>query len=194
MAKTLIIYIPGLGDGYDSLRRFFLFFWRIYGVDVDFVSSSWVNGETFEVKMQRVVDAIHQAQATGDRVVLLGESAGGSMALNVYAAHSAFIDRVVTLCGKNTRPDTVSPVLYRRNEAFRTSMYRVGDAVQRLSVSQRQRITSIYPFYDPTVPIHETFVPDCRRVRIWSVGHLVSILIGLTFAAFVVVREAKREP
>ncbi len=116
------------------------------------------------------------------------------MALNVYATTGDFVDRVLTLCGKNTRPENVSPVLYRRNEAFRTSMQRVGDAVQRLTKAQRQHVTSIYPFYDPTVPISETFIPDCRRVRIWSVGHLVSILIGLTVAAFVVVREAKREP
>lgn len=192
MTRTHIIYIPGLGDGYDGLRRFCLGFWRMYGVDVEFISSSWSNHESFDTKMQRLITAAQHAHRDGDSVVLLGESAGGSMALNVYASIPETIHRVVTLCGKNTRPDNVSPVLYRRNESFRTSMHRVSDAVKQLTTAQRQRITSIYPFYDPTVPINETFVPDCRRVRIWSVGHLISILVGLTIGSFVVVREAKR--
>lgn len=192
MAKTHIIYIPGLGDNYDSLRRLLLWFWPVYGVSVEFLSSGWSNGETFAVKKQRIIDAARRAQDRGARVVLLGESAGGSLALNVYATIPDSIDRVVTLCGKNTGPDNVSPVLYRRNEPFRVSMQQVGESVRSLTLSQRQRVTSVYPFYDPTVPINETFIPDCRRVRIWSVGHLISILVGLTIGSAIVVREAKR--
>ena len=192
MTQTHIIYIPGLGDGYDGLRRFFLLFWRVYGVNVEFIASRWSDGGMFELKMQRIVDAAMRAHDAGHRVVLIGESAGGSMVLNVYAEIPGYIDRVVTLCGKNTRPDNVSPALYRRNESFRTSMQQVGDAVQQLTKAQRQQMTSIYPFYDPTVSIDETFIPDCRRVRLWSVGHLISILVGLSIGSFVVVREALR--
>lgn len=192
MKKTYILYIPGLGDGYDGSRQFFLKFWKLYGVTVEFVSSGWGDGGDFESKMKRVIDAAKSAHNAGYRVVLLGESAGGSLALNTYSEIPDYVDRVVTLCGKNTRPSTVSPRFYRRNPAFQTSMAQVDQAVTRLTPAQRREITTIYPLIDSYVPRADTVVPDCRQVRMYSVGHLTSILFGLTIGSSIVVREATR--
>lgn len=193
MSKNIhLIYIPGLGDGYDPIRRFTLKFWRFYGVSIEHIPSSWSDGGEIDEKIGRINDAITRAKKDGKDVVLIGESAGGSLALNIYASNPKLIYRLVTLCGKNTRPENVSPVLYRRNPAFKVSMERVGASVSSLRLTDRQRITSIYPLYDPTVPVRETFTPDCRKVQIWSVGHIVSIFLGLTIYAGIIIREARR--
>ncbi|MGB4762551.1 MAG: hypothetical protein WBP12_04330 [Candidatus Saccharimonas sp.] len=190
--KTYIIYLSGLGDRYDSIRGACLWGWRIYGATVTLVPSRWASSETFDVKVKRVMQVVQEAHDNGYRVVLIGESAGGSLALNIYAQVPTLISRVVTLCGKNAQADTVSPRLYRRNPAFRVSMQRVGRAVEQLTRDQRQRVSVVYPLVDAYVPRADTLIPDCHRVRLYSVGHLTSILFGLTFASFVLVREARR--
>lgn len=190
--KTHIIYLPGLGDSYDVVRRACLSTWRLYGASVELVPSGWVNDEVLEAKVDRIKHAARVAADKGYRVVLLGESAGGSLALNTYAGEVGLVSGIVTLCGKNSQPENVSPRLYRRNKAFHTSMQRVGLAAKQLTREQRQRVTSIYPLYDAYVPRADTLIPDCREVKLYAVGHITSILFGLTFGAFVLIREARR--
>ena len=190
--KTHIIYVSGLGDGYDTLRRFCLRFWRIYGVYVEFIPSKWSNDEDFETKRDRIERAAKSANERGRKVVIMGESAGGSLVLNVYARIPDVIHRVVTLCGKNVGPDNVAPRLYTRNRSFQDSMRQVGHSVRSLSLSQRQRITCIYALSDLTVPLADTLIDDCRRLRLWFVGHITTIFFGLTIGSFLLVREARR--
>lgn len=190
--QPYIIYIPGLGDRYDIIRRSCLWTWRLYGANVQLVASEWRGDEALDVKINRIKQTVQTHVNRGRRVVLLGESAGGSLALNTYATMPETIAGVVTLCGKNTRADNVSPRLYRHNPAFRASMQQVDVAARQLTRQQRQRVTSVYPLWDAYVPRVDTLIPDCRQVKLYSVGHLTSILFGLTFGAIVLIREARR--
>ncbi len=190
--STHVIYIPGLGDGYDGARRFLLGLWRYRDVSVALVPMRWMVDDGFETKRQRVYDAIDKAQRQNKRIVLIGESAGGSMAVNVYASRKDEIARVVTLCGKNTHPETVSPRLYQKNPAFRASMSAISESIGLLDRESRQRFTSIHPLYDPVVPVSETFLADCRKVRIFIFGHIVPILCLLSFLSPIVIREIRR--
>jgi hypothetical protein len=191
--RTHVIYIPGLGDGYDGTRRMLLSLWRYRNISVELVQMSWAVEESFEMKRQRVYDAIDSARALNKRVVLIGESAGGSMAVNVYGARRREISRVVTLCGKNTHPETVALKLYQKNPAFRTSMNNVNESIAALDLETRQRFTSIVPLYDPVVPVHETLLADCRKVRVFAFGHLVAILLLISALSSIVVREIRRD-
>jgi hypothetical protein len=152
----------------------------------------WSVDEPFEIKRQRVDKAIDKAVMQNRRVVLIGESAGGSMAVNTYAARTNDIARVVTLCGKNTSPQTVAPRYYRKNPAFRTSMNKLNPSIESLDSGARHRFTTIYPLYDPVVPIQETMIADCRKVRIFAVGHIISIFLCLSLFSPIVIRESRR--
>lgn len=187
-----VIYIPGLGDGYDRSRLFLLRLWRYRDITVELVPMLWSVDDGFEAKRQHVYDAIDRALAKNKRIILVGESAGGSMAVNVYAARSGDISKVITLCGKNTHPETVSKKLYQKHPAFRQSMNNVNASIRRLEISDRQRFTSIYPLHDPVVPVSETLLPDCRRVRVFAYGHLVPILLCLSVYSAVIIREIRR--
>ena len=189
---THVIYIPGLGDGYDPTRKFLLGLWRYKNISVELVPMLWSQDDGFEAKQRRVSDAIDRAVALNKRVVLVGESAGGSMAVNIYAAHKNNIARVITLCGKNTHPETVSPRLYKKNPAFYDSMNAVGTSIDSLNIKARREFTSIHPIYDPVVPIRETLLDDCRQVRIFAYGHLAPILLLLSIFSPVVAREVRR--
>lgn len=185
-----ILYISGLGDRYDPGRRFFLRFWQLFGVTAELVPMQWADGHSYDEKFARLAHSIDAV--SGKRVVLIGESAGGSITLDMYASRGTSIYKAMTICGKNSHPEDVAPSLYLRNPAFKTAMSRVGKATHRLSKVQRQAFISIYPFADHVVPIHETLIPDCQHHRLWSFGHFASILLALTCASWYIVRLAKR--
>ena len=193
MKKHYILYLPGLGDHYDIGRRFLLKCWQLYGVRTQLVPMHWRDGNRFEDKLTRLGKIIEEKHAQGYKVTLIGESAGGSMALHAYAAYGEKLFRVMTVCGKNTQPQDVSPHLYRKNQSFKTSMFLVDEAISSLTKAQRQAFVSVYPFKDGTVPIRETLIPDCQHVRLWSFGHLTSIAFALTLASGLIVRVAIRK-
>ena len=189
--RHYIVYIPGLGDGYDGLRRFLLFFWRVYGVKVEHVPMKWYDGKSYEEKYKRVAAAIQNAQALGYAVSVVGESAGGSMAMNIFARND-LIHRLVSLCGVNSYKTPISPRIFERGPAFKKSVS-IIDASQSNAIKARvDRMTSITAYYDPTVPIKSNIIPGARRVTIWSLGHLTTILLCLSVFSFIVVREARR--
>lgn len=184
------MYLPGLGDRYDPIRRACLRVWRLYGVKTTMVSMSWRSDETYAAKRARVETALDKL--IGERVVLIGESAGGSMALSIYGESHKRFTGVMTLCGKNTRSDNVQPNLYTRNPAFRESMRRVEVVARDMKLAQRRRFVSVVPFYDPTVPVAQTLLPDCRKLTLPAIGHVGSILAMLTIYAPIIVWCARR--
>lgn len=190
MSRLHIIYLPGLGDRYDPIRRACLKAWRLYGVKTTMVSMSWRSDETYVAKRARVETALDKL--AGERVVLIGESAGGSIALSIYGESHKKFTGVMTLCGKNTRSDNVQPALYTRNPAFRESMHRVEAVVRDMSLAQRRRFISVVPWYDPIVPIQQTLISNCQKMSLPIVGHLLSIFAMLTIYAPFILHRAKK--
>lgn len=187
MKPLHLLYISGFGDRYDPARRVLLGRWRFEGVTVELVPMNWTNkGESFETKMARINKAI---DAHGDkRVVVMGESAGGSMAVHICASRGADVYRVVTLCGKNTTPQTVSPHLYGKYPAFKTSMDKLEDSLEKIQPDVRRQFISVHPVYDSIVPVGETLLPGCRELILPGKGHLTVIFRALTLWSGRIVR------
>src|SRR4051812_26587407 len=120
-----ILYISGLSDDLDRWRLRALKLWRFRGVSVELVPMNWRSG-TFEQKLARIDQAINRAK--GKRIVIIGESAGGSMAVHTYARRADDLYKVMTICGKNTHPEGVSPHYYRDNPAFKPSMDHLNES------------------------------------------------------------------
>lgn len=189
--KHYIIYIPGLGDSYDGLRRFLLFFWRIYGVKVEHVPVKWYDGKSYQEKYKRVAAAVQNAQALGYTVSVMGESAGGSMAMNIFARNES-IHRLISLCGVNSYKTPISPRIFERGPAFKESVS-ILNASQAGAIKRVQQITSITALYDETVPIKSNIIPSARRVTVWSIGHLITIVLCLSILSFIPIREVRRK-
>lgn len=189
--KYYIIYIPGLGDSYDGLRRFLLFFWRIYGIKVEHVPVKWYDGKSYQEKYKRVAAAVQNAQTLGYTVSVMGESAGGSMAMNIFARNES-IHRLISLCGVNSYKTPISPRIFERGPAFKESVS-ILNASQAGAIKRVQQITSITALYDETVPIKSNIIPGARRVTIWSIGHLITIVLSLSILSFIPIREVRRK-
>ena len=184
-----ILYLSGLGDDYDSFRLRALRWWKYRNVTVELVPMKWATG-TFEQKLARIDRAIDSAQ--GKRVVVVGESAGGSMAVHI-AARRPDIYKVMTICGKNSHPETVGQRYYDHSPAFKASMDLLNDSAKQLNDDQRKKFVSIHPLYDGTVPVRDTVLAGCRQVWLPLVGHLFVIGCALTIFSPVIVRAARQK-
>ncbi len=189
MAEPIhIIYLPGFGGKYDNLRMKMLRRWRFRNVTVEMIPIRWKRG-TFEQKIAVIDRAIDRAN--GKRIVLIGESAGGSMAIHMYARRAHDLHKVMTLCGKNTHPETVGKPYFDHSPAFKDSMDQLNQSIKKLSSEQKRRFVAIRPIYDPLIPIETMLLSNCKRVRLPVVGHLFAILMALTIFSPLLVRAAK---
>lgn len=154
----------------------------------ELVPMRWREG-TFEQKLARIDRAIDRAG--NKRVVLLGESAGGSMVIHEYARRGDVLYKVMTICGKNTHPETVGQQYFDRSAAFKASMDKLNTSIDELSAEQKRKFVAIRPLYDPVVPIDTMLLPGCRRVRLPVVGHFFTIMSALTVLSPMLVRAAR---
>lgn len=172
--RTHVIYIPGLGVGYDPFRNVCLKAWRFYGVSAELVPLEWTDGKPFTEKYQRVRRVIDQAK--DKRVVLIGESAGAVMAL--YAAvHHKNIAKVVTICGVTTETMILAPGLQRRAPALVTGIKELHRRTNQVPV------VSLRAFVDPVVARRYSVPRYADEHVVWSIGHLVTIMLCLTLYA-----------
>jgi len=187
-----IIYVPGLGDGYDSFRTRALKRWAKPGVLVLFVPMTWRDTkETFIQKQQRVQDAIDAS--TADRIVLVGESAGGSMVVAETLRTNSKVDKCITICGKNSRADRVSSGLYSKNPAFRHSMIAADRAIKVMNPeNDGKKFTVFYSPHDPVIRRVDTELPGATLRKIPMAGHLLSIIFVLYIYKKRVIKEAYR--
>lgn len=180
--QTHIVYIPGLGDGYDGFRRRALKFWRLWGVQATHVPITWYDGGSMESKLKLVSKAISVLPENA-RVVLIGESAGATLALHT-AYHNPAVARVITLCGVARRNTPVSQHLRRRAPAL-------SQAVDSLPNDEGIDVHSVRALIDGVVGKKYSSTVRARRHTIWSVGHIATITLCLTIFAPIISAIAK---
>lgn len=181
---TRVIYVPGLGDGYQWFRRLCLTLWRLYGVRVELFDARWSSDESLGDKQHRLAALI----ARYDRPILVGESAGATLCLQNMAADGASVASVVTLCGV-CRPDLPIGASYQRKfPIFVQSVRQIPDN-DRLDTG---RIHCLRAWRDSSVPRPHSHVDGAPTLTLWSLGHLTTIFLALTLFAPFVVKQIRR--
>lgn len=171
------IYIPGLGDNYDRYRASGLRDWpkRRKDVTAELVPMHWSDrSETYEQKFARVEAAIAAVPAD-QPVTLVGESAGGSMALAVFHKHAARVSRCVTVCGKNRGAQTLGDFYRQRTPVFPESVERTDAIIPILSDDELQRICVVYSKRDKRIRAADSVIDGARTNVRGTPGHLFSI-------------------
>lgn len=172
--KRHIIYIPGLGDRSDPIRWFGLLFWRRPGLAVTLVPMRWLDpNETYEEKINRIYEAI--VKYDGRTVGLVGESAGGPVAIACYRRFRKEVSGVVTVCGMNKGASAVNPVLYRKNLAFHDAMLASDKTLLQLTLEDKTHMLTIYSSNDGIIGKKETLIDGVRSVDIKVPLHMLAI-------------------
>lgn len=190
--KHYVLYIPGLSDHRGTFQQRAVKLWPLYGLRGEFVPMQWNDGEVFEQKQRRILDRIDQLNAEGYEVSLVGTSAGGGAALNVFASVPDKIHRVVVICATIGGGEHYSEHTYRKNPAFRGSMKQISTSLKTLTIDQFQRILAIQPLHDSIVRPSFARLPSGRNRRMFTVGHAFSIGYAITLGMPKTVRFIKR--
>lgn len=169
-----IVYIPGFGDNFDTLRRLALRRWRRRDTKVTFVPMRWSDRhETYEAKYARVAKVIEQINA--NELILVGESAGGAMALFAFSRHLGQIDRVMTVCGYNHGAADVHHHHQQAHPAFYQLMPVVDEIVANFVPTDLQCITTIYSPRDHIVTPEHSRITGAHQQTLHTPGHFISI-------------------
>lgn len=171
---THYIYLPGFGERFDLLRRLALRRWERSDVRVTVVTMRWTDrSETYEQRYERVAKVVKQSSS--EKVVLVGESGSGPMALLAFSRHPEAVDSVVTICGYNHGASDVHQMHRRQRPAFYALMQTMDTIVPTLPQSVRRRITTIYSTHDKVVTPDHTRIEGAREVVLSTGGHMWSI-------------------
>lgn len=168
--KHHIIYVPGLSDYIAWGQRGITFFWQILGVRVHYFPLRWAEKESFEIKLERVLKKIDELESKGKKVSLVGVSAGGSAAINIFARRKN-INKVVIICGKLHRPHHMPKDRYEVNPAFKESMFLVEKSLAKLGPKQRSKILCVNALNDPYVPPKDSSIKGAHTYTVDSKGH-----------------------
>lgn len=180
--KTYVIYVPGLGNWNDRLRAAALSIWKFWGTPATLVPINWNDGKDMDQKMGLIQTAIN-AVPRGSRIVLVGESAGATLALHTAVVDSR-VSRVITLCGVAVPTTPVSAELRRRVPAL-------DQAVNTLPEHFNVDIHSVRAAIDTVVGSRYSTVASAKRHIIWSIGHVMTITLCLTIYSPIISGIAK---
>lgn len=190
--KHTIFYIPGLGDGYDRYRKKALKGWSLFGVKPVLLPMNWYAGGTYDEKFQHASRIIAKATASAGRVTIIGESAGGSMAINLFAADQR-VDSLITIAGVNKTSAPVARRTLRRGPAFATSRHYVDASLAAIPDERKRHIHTLRAWSDNVVQSDYSQIVGAHNHRVWAVGHLFTITLCLTVLAGYVIYLTKRQ-
>ena len=185
---TTVIYLPGLGGKYDRFRIWALKLWRRRNRNVVFLPMDWTSPhESFLEKKSRVIGVVSDSEG---QVVIIGESAGAAMGLLIAREipHVKFI----AFCGKIGGAKSTGSFYYERVPAF-ADMLPLADTVRsNLTVHEKSRMITVRAYKDMFLSLRDTTIPGVRQIVLPSIGHLTTIVLGITILRFGLFRAIRQ--
>lgn len=179
------IFIPGLGDEVNRMV-WATSHWRRSGLDPIVNSVRWHSGEKeFQPKLQILVDMIGKFTNDGDRVSIVGCSAGGSVALNAFFERKEDVHRVINVCGRlRTGPQNGFRSFGARTASsppFADSVKLFESHENLLTNQDRQKVMTVRALFgDELVPADTTIVRGAYNTIVPTPEHVLSITMALT--------------
>lgn len=183
MSKIAYLYINGLGDGttkpHEKLAQWW---WQRAGVELAHMQVNWYEG-SFEEKLATGVANVEQLLERYDGAVIMGASAGGSLAVNIFGQLAA---RNVCAVSAHARLRTGDfppghrmaiqrDIPYRHfphpSPSFYDSMTAVEQMTARLTPEQTRRILTLTQLTDLIVPTETMTIPGAPSYRSFAFGH-----------------------
>jgi pimeloyl-ACP methyl ester carboxylesterase len=182
MTRPHLLVIPGVGDRV-WLYRLIAPLWRLLGYQPHIFRFGW-DGSADDLPerqaaLVRFVDGLPL-----ERLQVVGASAGGTAAVNLLAARPT-IRSVVTVSAP------LCPPGYPGKALVSCSIAQTDGFLATATDTIRDRVVSIFGWYDGRVPVRRSNRPGVRGVRVPAVGHGVTIMLTLTVFA-VIVRRVHR--
>ncbi len=158
--KKQLVIIPGLGDR-GWLYRFIKPLWSLFGYEVHIFVFGWNDEHANFKEAQNRLDTF--VKSLGDKVYLIGVSAGGTAAVNTLANHSSSITKLTTVCTPYLQVSEL------KNELLAQSINQTTDSLTRMSKKTKAKIFSIHSLHDQVVPIQYSQPEGVQRKSLLAV-------------------------
>lgn len=185
VAQHHLVIIPGLGDDTKFLQFVTRNWQKKYGIIPHVISFGW-KGKTalFTARLENLYDIVQSLLQKGHTVSLLGTSAGGSAAINIYSKFPE-ISYVINVCGRLRKGIDVYPSLEqatKHHPIFTESILACENTIDRLISTDKDKIL-MRPLYDEIVPVSTMTIAGVTNKRIIAVEHVASMFIAMTLYA-----------
>ncbi len=154
------------------------------------VQPQWVSKETYELKYRRLLEAIREEHQQGREVVLVGVSAGAALGLLAFAETGSDVLAFVSVCGFTQ----LKPTDIANRDLMKFSWFNAANraelAAQGLSRSERKRILSLIARSDDIIDPRQEYIDGATNVRMYSRGHVASIVMALVWHRRLIARFA----
>lgn len=181
--KIHVVIIPGLGNeiqkhAWASDR------WKKSGIIPHVFDAKWKTEENgFNKKLDEALELVDVLIATGKKVSVIGNSAGSSLAINIFGQRKGKIHRVVVNCGRVRTKDwpwfTFNQAT-ASSPSFRESVLRSEKIISELSVTERKKILTLRPLFDEVVPPWTVPIAGATNEITPSVEHVATIALNMT--------------
>lgn len=181
---TYALYLNGLTNGTTRKReQLAIDYLAKRGIQVEHIPIDWRSDEPFEKLLDRLVSITRKRLKEHGKLVLIGSSAGGSLALNVFKKVDNKSLSVVTLCSRlhDARLAwwdwrTMERMAYigtsKAGQLFVDSVaYCTNETIPKLTKTDKQRITILQQITDSVVPKRTMSIDGVRTYKVPAFGH-----------------------
>jgi hypothetical protein len=201
--RVTYLYINGLGRGRIRRREKLVFWWwEQAGLDIQHAHVDWLDGQPFEAKLQQIKHHVEELFKSADRVILLGSSAGGSLAINTFYELRNKNIYAVNMHGRLRVGDYPKGSWYsldrrayiatdKPSQSFYDCVERCEEKViPNLTPTDKQRLLVLAQLTDMVAPLDTMIIPDIKQHRSFAFGHSGGFLAHLIADRDLIVRFA----
>jgi hypothetical protein len=181
---THALYLNGLGDGTTRRReQLAMRYLARRGIVVEHISINWRSDEPFAALLARVTTITKQKLKEHGELVLVGSSAGGSLAINVLGKVQDENLRAITLCSRLHLAKlpwwdrrTLKRMAYlgtpKQSQKFYDSVtYCTKTTIPNLTKTDKERITIVQQIADDVVPRITMSIKGAQTYKVPAFGH-----------------------
>lgn len=186
-----VLYFNGLGRGKTRKAELLaMSYLKKHGIDVVHAPIDWYAGESFTDLFTRMTALTQEHLKKHGELILVGSSAGGSLAVNILGElHSPNLG-VITLCSRLR--ETTLPWWDKRDLAFAAHFGRRGSsqaffdsvsygnrtAIPKLTTAEKRRIITVRQWVDFAVPRPTMDIDGVKMYRVPAIGHVWGIAMA----------------
>lgn len=180
----VVIVIPGLGDAVQRLSLL-THHWTSYGLTPIVYPLWWYDKKDFNPKLNALITLIDQYIKNGDKISLVGASAGASAVLNAFIERKDNIHKIIAVCGRLRMGDQrgFRSFLSRTKESqsFAQSVQLFEGREHELTNNDKEKIMTVHALFgDELVPADTATLAGAHNIVVPMFEHVLSIALSLT--------------
>jgi hypothetical protein len=193
------IYFNGLGSGAIRKReKLAIRYLAKRGIEVEHISINWRSGESFSSLLDRMITITQEHLKKHGRLLLVGSSAGGSLAVNILGKLHDKNLSVVTLCSRLHEASlpwwdyrSLKRMAYigtpHASQSFLDSVVYCGNiTIPNLTKQDKERMVIVRQWADDVVPKKTMDILEVKTYKVPAFGHGWGIAMGVRQLPYII--------